>query len=67
MTTDTPRKPGRPRQTHCKRGHPLRGPEANVWIDRDGYPHCNLCVRLAVGRFIDRKNEKLLREAEDRV
>src|SRR5436190_8149841 len=37
----------RKRQTHCKRGHPLAGPEADVY-ERPGVQRrqCKVCVRL---------------------
>ncbi len=33
-------------KTHCKRGHPLHGPEADVWLNSKGYPNCNRCRRF---------------------
>ena len=31
--------------THCKRGHPLTGPEADVWVNKQGKPWCLRCRR----------------------
>lgn len=30
----------------CKRGHPLHGPKADVYIRPDGYRECRICLRL---------------------
>ncbi len=30
-------------QEYCKRGHPLRGPKADVWISLKGHPNCKKC------------------------
>jgi len=32
-------------KTHCKRGHPLDGPEADVYIDKNGKRDCRACKR----------------------
>lgn len=33
-------------QTHCKRGHPLHGPSADVRINSRGYSNCRRCNRF---------------------
>ena len=35
----------RPLLSHCKRGHVLRGPGADVWIGKTGSPICRPCRR----------------------
>jgi hypothetical protein len=38
----------RPRPTHCKRGHPLRG--NNLYVNPSGYRQCRACHRLRMRR-----------------
>ncbi len=33
-------------KTHCKRGHPLHGKDADVWISSKGHPNCRKCRRF---------------------
>jgi len=44
----------RPRPTHCKRGHPLRG--KNLYIRKEGYYQCRTCHReRQLRRYHERK------------
>lgn len=47
LLADPPRDPNAPRKTHCLRGHPLSGPDADVYVhpDRPGHRICRACVR----------------------
>src|SRR6267142_1577633 len=45
MLSKPARKPGGITKTHCKRGHPLRGRRANVYITKGGVIHCRACQR----------------------
>lgn len=40
------------KKTHCKRGHPLRSPDADVRIT-DGYPVCRRC---AMARYFEKRS-----------
>ncbi len=33
-------------QEKCKRGHWIIGPNADVWIEKNGHNHCNICRRI---------------------
>lgn len=39
-------------KTHCKRGHPLSGPDSDVYVAKDGKRDCRACKR-------ERRREKL--------
>jgi hypothetical protein len=36
--------------THCLRGHPISGPDADVYISKRGQRQCRACVRITVNR-----------------
>ena len=40
----------KPPRLLCKRGHPLRGEGADVWIEKNGQRHCRPCKRLVAVR-----------------
>lgn len=37
--------PRPPPKLFCKNGHPRYGPDADVWIEKNGVRHCNRCRR----------------------
>lgn len=42
------------RQTHCLRGHPLSGADADVYIDKNGYRYCRACGRIRHAERVSR-------------
>jgi hypothetical protein len=42
-------------QAHCKRGHPLIGPKADVYVRPDGYLDCRVCGRMRQEAYHRRK------------
>lgn len=45
------------RKTHCVNGHPFD--EENTYVWRDKQRHCRICIRAAVARYRQRKQQEV--------